>query len=691
MTTRSLPALFTPFSLSEVKSYALAKGSLARRFAQMQNYLYAQIRRTYCNFSREENGSGLLYLENLNYRYLTTLPDGKSGLLMSDFFVPQPWAGGGTMKIQGRVATSFGSGGTYISTGSAYIMCQLFKMTGQPIGTAVATAAMTGTSNHDWSLYLKIPKSGEYRCKVWLQWTPPVITGGAGAGNHASGIFFLSNEKAQLIFLSARMDPNNDDTVDGSMRNAVWTAIPDVATSDNYPLSSLLANMLAKNINSLYAYRGPEICQTYFAQRYNNTTAFVEVGRYVVYLPSRVTEIKGKLYVAVSVGGSANDSVRVLVDGIVKQTFATITGTYGTGNTNKDLDVAAITGLTDNAEHTITIEAKSNTADWGTQVNGVFFWESNTTLGLPSGTTVPANYQPLDEDGLSGDADIEGHITDIVARRDGMTALVQNDRWLAANRLRGLIGDWRHQALKRGQPLAAHVEDDRIDWTRGQETFLELGLYPGDSGRNLSIMGSVGTTLDEDTDGVGKFSTAGQWDTATGYNSISPYTWPTAMSYIFNGLRLLRVPIKQTAFADLVLQLGFIRTKLRGCRRRPATMSTDDNHQGPTAEEPSYINLGKFDVRWDTGGGPSSIGKVPVLTGETADFEHHWCQDLYELFAGSNVEATVIANLYNIPSNADPHTGVATIRPSGMLYEMDLGGAFMADEPLDATNIGSLP
>lgn len=668
MATRTIPAAFPRIRTQEAFTRKLARADLFRRIAKAQNYLWANIRRTYSNWAHEGNGDTLEAGTMANDPYLEVDPSVAGGtdptcLCVSSFLVPPNWGPSQRLKINLRWV--FSQGTSPAGGGDARIILGVYSTTGVYKGILATTPLRSSSGTYDEEVELETPNDETVMVRVLLNGTL-MVADEEGVG-----------DSMQIKYLSARYDVANDDELGGTVPGS-WIPHANPAAADS-PLSSGLLVHLINNTNALYAYRNPEICQTWFPDPWNNTSSFVEVGRYTIFLPPKVGEVSGRLFVNCTDGGAGNE-VRVLVDGAVAQTWTALSA----GENELDLTDSNFSSLSDNDEHVITIEAKSTAGaggggDWGTMVWGVQVWEEDTTLGLPGGTSVPAAYQPLDESKIFGDKEIV--YDTLEGERAGLLRLLENDIWLAANRLRGLIGDWRHRVYKRFDQQSA--SSDNVwgvwDWTPG---VLEAERCMGKP-RNITVMAGVDdsagwTTPGDDRDGYGNYP-IGYSDQASSNGDY--VSWATVQSYAVHGARVLRFRIPIPVSGVDVFQNdpnGRVAMSVRANRAQPALMYQNDG-EGPAIEEIYFEDRGYLLAETN-----EPIRFEVKSAGGVHDYEPQWFGPKSSTHVGGS-DLDVNVNAHCPTSNAltpDPFEGT--------LFEMEVRGAFVVDEPLPEESLALL-
>lgn len=653
---RTIPKAMPTLRAENYFTRRSARAELVLRLAQAQNYLWAHGERIYGNGAYEGNGNKLEY--GVNDPAQEQMPNGAQGLCLLSFFCPPNWGASQRLKVQGRTAQVAGDAGSPNTT----IVAALYELDGTLITGSVQSTSfdkpITVTAN--WVLNLSHPGNRPVQCRVWMGFT----------GTHAG-------DSATTSFVSARFQTGNTAEIGGDDVQATWQPTAHFFDVD-MPLSSALLVRLVENTNVLYALRPPELCQSWLGNNYANTATFAEVGRYVCWVGPRVSQLKGKLNVYCTHGGVGNE-VQVLVDGVVVQTFTALPA----GESN--LDVNAFAPTSSGAENTLTIEARSTAAgaDWGTIVHGVYFWEESVDLALPAGTAVPAAYQPLDEEALKPDDRIVAKLNG--TRRAGVYYLLQNDTWLARHRLRWLVGDWRHRALKRAREESAGKVQQSVDWTRGAEERTDQLYHP----KNITVRGDnvtadgTGSAAHDAQDGFGKWQ-YGLADVENSGGNIDVF--PTAQIYRRHGRRLWKTwLVKPTGMSSHLdgpharMQMWF-----RGRRLRPDYMKLSFNSPGGPAEfESFYVGRGWLESNY-----VGSIYRQDVLAisiKDPEDISPRWLgpqSQLTGLTAGGafDVRGRIDAKPYQLK----------TQHPEGLFFELELQTFFCGDEPLGQIDLNLL-
>lgn len=664
MPTRYLPASFPLVRRQEASAGLILRSSLLRRMAQSQHWLWANLRRIYAFHGYEGFGPFMQNIPTTNGGPETmnteVLPDNSTARPVTSFFVPRNWCGGTRVKINVRTTLTRTTADT-----TCKVIAQLLTLDDKPTG--IWTTVSPGVGAVDNVLRLRVPQNDEYQIRVYLQLT----NGDQTLDTLYANSVYVSN-------VSARYDlPDEQDLGGQAYDNQRYQKHYDIPTTLSVPVASALLKRIIDNTLNLYYSRGPELCQSSLLQPWNNTTSFVEVGRYVVQHVHGVDEWDGRMLVYVTGVGGAGCEVRLLVDGAVQQTWTALAAG------NNVLTITAFNPGTPSGvgqERTITVEAKhAASTDWGTMVWGVYLWESSADDG--SMGTIPTEYEPVDEAGLEGDDSVEAD-DNVYTERCGFIAFQRADRWLYKNRLRTLIADYRHFVYKRLATFASYstIYDPRVDWTRGDATTRQLVAF-----KNITVNGT--SSSENDVDGFGDYQYGA--GSSVGY-SETPFTYPTSMTHARHGRRLgfyywghVNKPLASEDYASWVL-------RIRGKRARPATMSTDQNGFGPIPEEPSYENRGYFE--------PVHNGSIPTNAGghnrvncigtqDWPDWKARWLTAFRSTHAVATgvVSNTIRGRLPPINSGNPPAT-----RPEGMLFEMEMNSIYWADEPLTQEALDAL-
>lgn len=725
MTTRTIPKYFPIMRKEELYARKVLKGSLMRKLAQMQNYLWARQTKIYANHGYEgcgntlyhtrpaatATGPGGLVVSNLDFELA---PDGAGALPVCSFLLPPNWCGGKRISIEGNAVLAAAAA----TTGD--VLIGVYTLDEDFTGVQTSYRATSAGDNY-FALELAVPQDKMYQVKVFIRLNDAAV---GSENSTADGI--------TLTFVSARYKVANTTELGGDAVITTWKPTDELqADDDDESINAAILQRILQNTMHLYAYRGPEVCQSWLGAPNHNTTTYTEVGRYQVVLPPLITGITGKLVVWCTHGG-ANNNVRVKANGSVVFTSADLSVGENT------VDVTQFTGLS--GAVTLTVEARSSAAsgEWGTMVNGVSFYETQITQGLGS-ITLPASYAPLDEDGLNGDDPIA--IDDNAAGQiTGIAKLIRNDRWLCANRFRHLVGDWRHRVYKRVTlgGYSDHPAFQPIDTPPGMYDYTPgiIGAN-GALGRakNISVGGNA--SGDDDNDGYGGWpygvassvtalNQAGAVTTAAPsqgvYGAGSPPTsypfpwvgWPSAQSYAQSGRRLAKHWMVNTSTALKVNALNWV-CLVRGRRARvqiilpvgdPINTQGPGSGGGPWIEEPSQVGKGYFSPKYDsTVQNNIHILEIPQAQLKTAYTNPHtntplgipfakdcvrwWRPPLTGIHSSSTSNAftmrgRLIPGLIPNPFNSTFQRG------EGDISEIELNSMYLADLPLNEELLATL-
>lgn len=737
MTTFTVPKLFPQLFAAETNTRQIAKASLIRKIAMAQNYIWSRAIRIYANGGYEGHGSLLHHIasgfdpkipgnpnlqgaSDLNdtsgsmYRDQEVLPDGQHGLCLSSFLVPPNWGTSRRILVQGEYTFQ---GGEWVNgelvneadiwvlicrrDGSVYSYRRWSDTHGGPIRDAVV--------NEDFSIEVEVPQDTTYVARVFIQH----LDHSTPTNNANFAVLQDTTHYIEVRWISSRYDVANEAESNDSIGQA-WVPYADFFRND-MPVASVFLAALVHNTQHLAGSRPLELCQVWLAEHWTvsgplstvNPLMGVELGHYKFWTPSCVTKMKGKLYISSQRIGAGN-YVEVKLNGVVIFTYNIVTSNFFYEVSVDEFTVPA------GAENEITINAYSSqyidenishsylpiagTSGWGVQVNAVSFWESGTTLNLPAGTTVPDEYRPIDEDAIEGDDVITAEDLNAFGQRSGIRRLFDNDRWLAFNRLRHVVGDWRHRALKRGgelPPAGSGDYDLRMQWTPDAQY-----PFPGRM-KNITVrgepfaaipLGGTDWTVDKLCGEGGRGY--GQPSVISGYSS-APYLWPNTLSYKQHGRLIGRFyAVRPTDVDTHIGALGNMRLAFYARRLRPFQFSADSNGGGPGGEEGSFIGKGFLDV--DINGvsyqmpinsppGSSDVSGVAAVPGDTVP---HWINDLILPHSDEDVVFQVRGRLPRQPVTID--TNEFAGRPEGMLFEIELLGWYIADEPLPEDRLQDL-
>lgn len=674
MPTRTIPLAMPDIREVEVGTRKLVTASLLLRLARATNYLWANLRRVYANNGYEGLGNYLAHSGN-GMTYDTVLgPDGVEGLLVSTFLVPPNWSASARLRIRFRVIHN-------TSAGAVSSVCfGVFRFDDTSTGHWVTSTEYGTSGTYDDEVELPVPQDGYYQVKVVLRFSD--------LSTSSEHIDYSASESVQITHVSARYAiPTSDELFGDSHRP--FTAVG-FSSLESQPLSAWDLRTIVRNIKSLWGSRVPEVCQAYLGMPWTDSSSYTEVGRYDVYSPEGLSTIRMRLTTYATHGGAGNE-IRVLFNGSVVWTSSSLT----VGDQEFDTGNLAVPVTMD--VFTITIEARSTAAasNWGTCVWGVYAWETAYSFTTPSST--PAQYEPVDEAAIQGD-DIIVALTNAKGERAGVVYQLNRClQWLAYNRPRGLIGDWRHRTYKRiayRSPAPNTDVDARSDWTRGIPT------YPRSTGRpkNITICADgltdgSGSTAHNSRDGLAAYP-YGLADDQGLYNASNPYQWASYYYMNRHGRRLGRYQItKPTGIRTHVDELyaGY-RAMFRARRARPYVMSIDSSGIGPLADEPLYAGKGylRFDYSGTSPGytlpgatlaEPGGV-KLPI---PAPDIHGQWLAPWVDLHLNQESQPTIngcLPSQFNIGG---------TVESEGQLFEIEMLAAWIADEPLPQNALDLLP
>lgn len=641
MTTRRIPSIFPNVGLPEVGTRMLAKGSLIRKIAHAQNFLWAH-GQVYLATGNEGNGYSITNKDDpAEFEIIPTTPPTEGALCVCTFYLPPNWNKTNKIKI------SFQTGLSALCTGNVWAIIE------DRSGSYISRASYAVSAGiNDGSITIDTPVSGEYQVRVLINF----VDGGSivsAAGTRSLGIMHVSAR-----YLN---DPDVDQT---------YFPMPEDLFSNDYPLASVFLNKLLRNTLHLWGTRTPEICQAYLARNYWNTSTFTQVARYITWIPDRVQDVGGRLTVWCTHGGAGNE-IRI-TDGTTTQTFTALSAGLN------ELNISGF-NVTGNAEKTFTIEAKSTaaSADWGTLLLGVQIWENSTDLSSP------ANYEPLDEEGLDGDDTITAQDVNVFNQRAGIRKLLNNDLWLAANRLRNIVGDWLHRTYKRGPRFSAPDDknfDPRIDWTRGPN----LVDYQVGRPRNITIM-SDGS--DFNTDSLGTFP-YGEEDAQSGYNESTPYTFPYSFTFNGHGARLAHAYIRQAGGSQI-----FVAARSR--RVAPFMFTNDGTGFGPLALDSLYA--GKAYLLIDAGVNEYKMPFTAIIQNQfgnllntIGDRRPGWLGTVLGDHDTIPYSFKIVGRLPSQSGGTLPKDNRPAVPPEGTLFEVELNSMYVSDGVLTEDNLADL-
>lgn len=639
-----IPSFFPNLAASEVNTRRLIKSSLIRRIAEAQNFLWSH-GRVYAANGYEGNGYRLWNSYEANDgRELELQEDGSTlAMCVCTFLVPRNWNKRNVVKVSYEIVTPDES---FVG-----VILRLEDKTGTLITSVSEVIAGDGSASFPSSQEIEVSGTGEYQVRVLFTYAGPPPAPLAGPPPYGTTSAVFNHVSARWL---------EDDTVDDEwfQFDAAW------AFSNDYPVASVLLNKLVRNTIHLWARRTPEICQASIGQNYCNTSTFTQVARYVAFVSHRCNTLAGQLVVNCTHSGAGNE-IRLKMDGSVIQTFTALSAGH------QVLVLSAFSGVTGNAEHIFTVEAKSTAAgaDWGTVLLGVQIWENDTDIISP-----PADYTPLDFLALEGDDAITAQTVNAFGQSAGLRKLFSNDRWLAHNRLKVLVGDWLHKTLKNGVEFAADTVDRRVAWTYSE-------IY-GDRPRNITV-GPWTNPIQEAQDGMATWDALlmGLADTSGGYSPASPYTYPNELQYTNYGQRLgLYSVFKVFSGAESAPRV-VIKTRVR--RVRPYFMTIDGTGTGPASADEFYVSKGFLQVDLAAGATRLEIHTPP----KAEDWLPQW---ILEGAADHETGPYDLQLAGRLRSQYEASEGDATNRPEGMLFEMELCSCYIVDAELTEADLKEL-
>ncbi len=646
MAKRTIPAAFPLISQRDVGSYRIASATLFRRIAQAQNYLWSRAGRVYGNWGYEGNGNRLANGED--HPAIQTTPSGRSGICVASFLVPPNWGASQRFKVQATLQATAVSASI-----SAGIDLQLYEVDGiTQAGNPMEAldSFLTGSSSQVLTVS-NIPSAPDrpLMCKVFL------FSGSlASAGDIVSIQHISSRYNESLDYVNA--EPGSDFTARLDLN-------PGVVGNDE-PLHAAALRILVRNTISLWMTRPPELCQMSF-DLFGNTASHTEVAKYIVWLAPDVDKISARIQVQATHSGN----VYLKVNGTQIATSAVSVG-------QNTINFASVShGVTAGAEVTFTVDVDSTAAaaDWGTILNGVSIWEDHCDAGL----VVPTGYTPIDEDFIGQNQPIE--YRDNGTARAGLYYLIQNDTWLAFNRLRWLVGDWKHKALKRFQRLQFDGEtpgsyyEPAFDWTPGP-----IGSDYTGALKNITIRPAA--SGDDADDGYGAYSNG--YGTTDVPADLTLLKWPTStMTFANTGARLCRLALvtptlnsshKTVSGARIVLWM-------RARRLKPYETPAMARSTCPLTQDPVFRNRGVLYVDYTS---TKCITQPMVAADDTVP---EWYGPA-TLDHGGSSQTTfdVYGHLLRQPGGPNQPPG------EGWYFELELLSLYLADDPLPQSALDAL-
>lgn len=640
-------------------SRRLARAELVRNLIHAQNYIWAKAYRVYMGHAYEGHGNWTRYDIQPTEPGSEAAPTGHAGKCIASFLCPPNWGASSRLRL------CFRSVQTGYSTGfMGRVVFGVYTLAGVYTGSYKEwTDDRDGTI--DAEVTMAVPQDQPYQIRMFLC---PTL------GQDESS----NKDIIEIKYLSAAYDTANASEVGGDTPQTIWQPITPtwLDHANNQFVVSALLRTLIRNTLHIWAYRPPTICNTWLAKPWHNTSTYTEVARYRVFIPSHITQLAGHLNTSCFSAG-AGSGLRIKVGGVVVWTSAALAAS------EQEINVPAF-NVTSNAYNDITVEAQSPAAGagWGTVLTGVHLYEETVSLGI----TPFATYQPINEDLVEADDEITVAV---------LKKVVQNDAWLAKNRIRWVIGDWLHRTYKRVDDVNANGGKGTVstepyfgwDWTRGHDTAHRLE-HPKNitvRGDNFSADAWSGSTAHDGQDGFGSSPNGYASDTgATGGLS----TWPGPNQFYRHGRRLAKIKISNATGAPLPINNvtnSRMRWYVRG-RRLPPNAIFVGLSQGP--------NSGLAFDNGTTGPGPEDFAFkdkafIANYLAGIQGMRHNFIggNDMLPRWGeqnslGINVGSEVVGRC--------PYSYSTWHQREGDLFEVELQAQFIADEPLTQTQLEAL-
>jgi hypothetical protein len=682
MAIRTIPSILPVVSASEIAIGRPLKSDIFRRFAQAQNYLWANIRRAYAFWANDGEGftvsgksianTGVGTLQGgWEDPAIVPMPGGGyPGMCLATFAFPPSPVGNTRAKFQGR-------GNFQRDAGTVVIRVTLHELDNAETFAGLFAEISYSTNNAawDWSFEIDVPTNRPIIGKLWVG---GLLGSSTGAAWDAFDLYCVSARwlcpsefaSASTGLLPFEPSDSSDATADRSV---------DVAILDQ----------VRRQLASLAGSRGQtEILQTWFGKTSKANTSYIEVGRYTVYVSTAVNSVTVRIYALTTLNSAPHvGAVRILWDGVQKVVHVINHAQYGVAA----YDVAFDPGTSD-AEHVLTIEAGTSleVADYGCEVLGVFAWESGiSTAGWPD---LPlTNFTPLDESRLKANDTISADLEFMNSARTGLAHLIRNNLWLAKNRLRSLVGDWRRRVHKRiadeGGLQVGSSAGGIWDWTRGLQNGPGLQISKP---RNITVRGDLtvndgwgrGAANHDSLDGYGASGTGYSDSGASGVTSI----WPSSQIYRGHGRRLSVVYCAVPAGISMHASDASATSSVlaRAARKRPAIMGPTFNQgtHGPTAEESNWKNRGRLELDWPTTGGLV----FPITSTSPAVVDDHQLRWLPAQSKLSYIGEGKIRG--RLPIAFIPMSSANLLE--GTLFEVQLSALLVMDDPLPLASLALL-
>lgn len=601
MAIRTIPSRLPIVNSSEIAFGRPLTAATLRRFAQAQNFLWANVRRAHAFWAYDGEGRAISgkslatagsgsIVGGWQLPSIVDMPGGTyRGVCIATFAIPSPQVGNDSIKVQGRASFTR-------QVGTAAIRCTFHETDDDETFTGIYGTETLATTNTAWDFSITIngvPNNRPLVGKLWIGGLLGSPTSGTGG----------SYDDLSISALSARWLAPSELVTTGFEFEPVSPALATAGRSANVAM----LDMIRRQIFALAGSRGQtEIVQSWFGETNRSNTSYGETGRYRIYVSTNVNAITVRVWIF---KGAVDGALVVKWNGTAVLSFIT------TGQPARSVQAyeGTFNPATPDAEGTLTFEslAASEISDYGIDLLGVWAWESGIdSTGWP---TIPSTYAPLDEGRLRADEILSADLEPNESARTGLTHLFKNALWLAKNRLRSLVGDWRHRTLKRiadesGVPAFVGWPGAYWDWTPGYGSgSLASGVRP----RNITVRGDL-VTNDGWARGAGNHdSLDGYGPRSTGWSdtgAASSSSWPSTQAYKGHGRRLsvvhCAVPAGLTMHAsDATATTTF---KSRARRVRPSALKAFDNGTlGPMVEEPNWQNRASLEVDWPSTGGLS--------------------------------------------------------------------------------------
>lgn len=663
---RTIPVSFPWIERQEVWTGMPIKVSVMRRLAQMQNYLWANLRNVWNNGGSE--GGGQHEMANDLYPRLTELrgapyelhTDGKEWLKAAQFYVPQNWCSGSRLRIRTTVLDITGG----------FLMAELRDLNGNPLGVrTIYVSGVVSLKVNVVDLFLDVPRDkGDCQCVLWLR-------------NEFTDNTTQFHKRFYLFGYSARYVNGPGDV---SFVPSAWTNKHNLTDVSRHlhMAASVFYDSILQNTLWHWSKRNPEIAHAWLGQHWNNTTTWTPVAEYWVNIP-RACDVR---YWITTQGMGVSGDWEIVFDGVTKAT-GTVDPFGGTATGVFTVDAGEDVNVKVNVK-----TASTTTTDFGSILCGIKLVEDSYTLG--TGETVPADFTPLDEDEIRAEKLLYLENSLVSGTPAGFVTLQNNDRWLLVNRRRVLVSDWRNRILKAGgYSTGTSSPDERTDFTRhhlkdlgydlsaemqgnmgGWRNITAIGEGALDDHAPIAAFGSEGVTHDDLFWGGG----------GTGY-STTPFNWPSLYGLPGGGYTNLpsRMLLKSFVRNNVDMKGASKRRLFLRCRRlRPHDWNRDGytSDGAPTWQEPAYKGK-SFITVWF--GGQDKAVYLP-----DPETEAKWV-DAGTLNAEATDEELIL--LGRIPPLPNKPNSILTLAyQEGMLWSIELQSLCFIDEPLTQVELDNL-